>query len=32
VGAWAITNPVFVDVDGDRNGDGNDFEPLYPRR
>ena len=32
VGAWAITNPVFVDVDGDRDGDGNDFEPLFPRR
>ena len=32
VGAWAITNPVFVDVDGDRDGDGDDFEPLWPGR
>ncbi len=32
VDAWAITNPVFVDVDGDRDGDGYDFEPLWPGR
>lgn len=27
--AWALTNPVFIDVDGDANNDGNPFEALY---
>lgn len=29
--AWAFTNPIFIDVDGDVNGDGVDFESLYIR-
>jgi hypothetical protein len=29
--AWAFTNPIFVDVDGDQNGDGNPFEASYIR-
>ena len=27
--AWALTNPIFIDVDGDANNDGNPFESLY---
>lgn len=27
--AWAFTNPIFVDVDGDQNNDGNPFEAIY---
>jgi hypothetical protein len=27
--AWALTNPIFIDVDGDANGDGQPFEGLY---
>lgn len=27
--AWALTNPIFIDVDGDTNNDGNLFEALY---
>lgn len=27
--AWAFTNPVFIDVDGDTNNDGNSFESKY---
>lgn len=29
VPAWALTNPIFIDVDGDTNNDGNLFEALY---
>jgi len=25
---YAVANPIWLDVDGDRNGDGQDFEPL----
>lgn len=27
--AWALTNPIFIDTDGDTNGDGKLFEALY---
>jgi len=27
--AWGLTNPVFIDVDGDVDGDGNPIEPLW---
>ncbi len=27
--AWALTNPIFIDMDGDANGDRNPFESLY---
>lgn len=27
--AWAFTNPIFIDVDGDTNNDGHPFEPIY---
>jgi hypothetical protein len=27
--AWAFANPIFIDVDGDANGDGNPFEAKY---
>lgn len=27
--AWALTNPIFIDVDGDADNDGNLFEALY---
>ncbi len=29
VPAWALTNPIFIDVDGDADNDGNPFEALY---
>lgn len=29
VPAWALTNPIFIDVDGDTNRDGHPFEALY---
>lgn len=29
--AWAFANPVFIDVDGDTDGDGNPFEAKYIR-
>jgi len=27
--AWGFANPVFIDVDGDKNGDGVLFEAKY---
>ncbi|PIR17472.1 MAG: hypothetical protein COV46_04060 [Deltaproteobacteria bacterium CG11_big_fil_rev_8_21_14_0_20_49_13] len=27
--AWAFANPIFIDVDGDTNGDGDPFEAIY---
>ncbi|MBI2342733.1 MAG: CehA/McbA family metallohydrolase [Deltaproteobacteria bacterium] len=30
--AWAFTNPIFFDVDGDANNDGEDFEGLWLKR
>lgn len=32
VPAWGFTNPIFIDVDGDTNNDGNPFEALYIKR
>lgn len=29
--AWAFTNPIFINTDGDTNGDGNPFEAKYIR-
>ncbi len=29
--AWGFANPIFIDVDGDTNGDGNPFEAKYIR-
>lgn len=30
--AWALTNPIFFDVDGDTNHDGDPFEALWVKR
>ncbi|MBI4237228.1 MAG: CehA/McbA family metallohydrolase [Deltaproteobacteria bacterium] len=30
--AWGFTNPIFLDVDGDTNNDGNPFEALYVKQ
>lgn len=30
--AWGFTNPIFVDTDGDTDGDGNPFEALYVKQ
>ncbi|MBI2346872.1 MAG: hypothetical protein HYV03_08390 [Deltaproteobacteria bacterium] len=32
VPAWALTNPIFIDVDGDANGDGEIFEAIYVKQ
>ncbi len=32
VPAWGFTNPIFFDIDGDTNGDGNPFEALYVKQ
>lgn len=32
VPAWGFTNPIFIDVNGDNNGDGHPFESLYIER
>ena len=32
VPAWGFTNPIFIDVDGDTNNDGDPFEALYIKR
>ncbi len=29
--AWGFANPIYIDVDGDTNGDGNPFEAKYIR-
>ncbi|MBI4365276.1 MAG: CehA/McbA family metallohydrolase [Deltaproteobacteria bacterium] len=32
VSAWAFTNPIFIDIDGDTNNDGDPFEALFVKQ